>query len=178
MPADPLVHLRGLPRLARQRTAERIWSFAQWLYPYSDRHPDDDQRPWWSMEVTFQGTEAEADATFDKLTELACGNPDHHALDPDCNFRVGGMRRVGDDDPGYIIPEDFVTLGNSIANLYLQAINGVVCDPTEEPGRRNCATCREAFARAKDVLDRYDPKWGNGFRPGPAFQPGSDDDDA
>lgn len=73
---------------------------------------------------------------------------------------------------GTIDPADFVALGTALADLYSQALNGVVCDPgQDEIGRHNCRACSRAWERATAVLAKYDPKWGNGFRGGPSFQP-------
>lgn len=68
---------------------------------------------------------------------------------------------------------DFQQLGNAVAELYLQAINGVVCDPTNDSvyDRTHCEACGRAWKTAVEILDRYDEHWGNMFRSGPTFQP-------
>lgn len=79
----------------RRKLGERIWDVGNWVYAYAKHESDDDTRAWWTMEATFQGTEVEADAAFDALTDMACGKS-HHRMDTSCNFRVGGMRRLSD----------------------------------------------------------------------------------
>jgi hypothetical protein len=56
---------------------------------------------------------------------------------------------------------DLNQLGTAFARLYLQALNGVVCDPTGHAGTRGCCrVCHEAWASGKTVLDSHDPGWG------------------
>lgn len=87
--------IRALVRNARQRLGEELFALARWVYDYWPHDPDtEDDRAWWEMSATFQGTEAEADRAFDRLTDMACGK-DHHPLAL-CNLRVGGMRRLSD----------------------------------------------------------------------------------
>lgn len=69
------------------------------------------------------------------------------------------------------LQDDLLRLGEAVIALYLQAINGVICDPTEEPGRLNCAACRRAWEQATDVLEKHDAKWGDMYRAGGPFQP-------
>lgn len=78
------------------------------------------------------------------------------------------------DDKTESLEADFAMLGEAFVQLYLQAINGVVCDPLEEPGRHGCAVCLGAWKRGVEVLKRHDEHWGNGFRVGGVFQPTSD----
>lgn len=75
----------------------------------------------------------------------------------------------------YVAVEDFQKLGAAFAELYSQALNGVVCDPTAEPGRHGCRACLTAWEDGREVLKRYDEKSGNLYRPGPMFQPGVPD---
>jgi hypothetical protein len=59
------------------------------------------------------------------------------------------------------LEDDVNRLGDAFARLYLQALNGVVCDPTGEPGTRGCCReCHNAWASGKAVLDKHDPGWG------------------
>ena len=66
---------------------------------------------------------------------------------------------------------DFEALGQAFVTLYLQGLNGVVCDPDAEPGRYGCPSCLGAWAKGKEVLDKYDEGWGNMFRR-PSFRVG------
>jgi hypothetical protein len=50
---------------------------------------------------------------------------------------------------------DFEQLGAAASQLYLMALNGVVCDPTDP-----CQYCAPVWKKLTDVLDRYDPEWG------------------
>ena len=75
-----------------------------------------------------------------------------------------------------VLWSDFDKLGNAAARLYSMALNGVVCDPTgddpDKGGRGPCETCADAWTAIREVLDRYDPNWGNLYRRGAGFQPG------
>lgn len=63
--------------------------------------------------------------------------------------------------------DDMIRLGNAFAGLYLQALNGVVCDPTRSP----CGSCANAFTLGREVLDRLDPEWGSTYRSCANFDP-------
>jgi hypothetical protein len=69
------------------------------------------------------------------------------------------------------IADDFQALGCAFVTLYLQALNGVVCDPGAEPGRLGCKACLDAWKTGKEILSKHDPKWGNMYRSGPSFDP-------
>lgn len=72
---------------------------------------------------------------------------------------------------------DLGQLGSAFAMLYLQAINGVVCDPTEQLGPRTlCSSCKNAWDVGQAVLDRHDARWGNMYRSGALFQPDTRED--
>lgn len=66
---------------------------------------------------------------------------------------------------------DFQALGSAFMALYLQGLNGVVCDPDAEPGRYGCSSCLDAWKTGLEILHRYDPRAGNMYRRGPLFQP-------
>lgn len=71
---------------------------------------------------------------------------------------------------------DFAHLGSAFAGLYLQALNGVVCEPgQDEVGRHNCASCAMAWTLGRTIMDKYDLNWGNMYRSGGSFQPGWQD---
>ena len=81
----------------RRFIAYRLWSIAGWIYPYSKHEPDEKDRRYWSVNTTFEATEAQAEEVWERISEFACGRPSHHPLDP-CNFRVGGMRPLEDEE--------------------------------------------------------------------------------
>lgn len=65
------------------------------------------------------------------------------------------------------LEDDLTQIGNAFGQLYLQALNGIVCDPKH----RTCDDCRRIFELGTSVLNRHDPAWGNIFRSCPTFTP-------
>jgi hypothetical protein len=53
----------------------------------------------------------------------------------------------------------------AFAGLYLMALNGSVCDPTDA-----CSHCSYYFELGKGALDKFDPEWGSLSRGGPHVQ--------
>jgi hypothetical protein len=67
---------------------------------------------------------------------------------------------------------DLQKLGAAFEEIYLQALNGVACDPGAERGPRSqCDACYAAWTAGREVLKKYDSQAGNMYRSGPLFQP-------
>lgn len=66
------------------------------------------------------------------------------------------------------IEDDFQKLGRLLVILYLQSINGVVCDPLSDTC---CKLCKRTWAEVTEILNKYDSEWGNMYRTGELFQP-------
>jgi hypothetical protein len=89
-----------------------------------------------------------------------------------CDCAVGSHPTLGDRGRCQelrALRSDFSALGEAFVGLYLQHLNGVICDPDDD-----CRPCSEAWAKGKAAVEKYDSAWGNLHREGASFQPGWD----
>jgi hypothetical protein len=110
----------------------------------------------------------------DRMWEQAHETPRHlpecgkHSCHPGCPAERPPAQAWADLKRDYADRKrDLGLLAEAFAELYLQALNGVACDPGQKP----CESCAWAWKQGREVLDKHDPKWGNLHRGGSHFQP-------